>query len=43
VQLSSANSIKMGDVVLTWFAKWDCNLIVPFGMVVLNTPVVKVL
>jgi len=25
--------------VLTWLAKWDCNLIVPLGIVILNTPV----
>jgi len=24
---------------LTWLAKWDCNLIFPLGMIILNTPV----
>jgi len=26
-------------MVLTWLAKWDCKLIVPLGIVILNSPV----
>jgi len=38
-QRSSANSIRIREVVLTWLARWDCNLLFPLGMVILNTPV----
>jgi len=36
IQLSSANLIRTCEVFMTWFAVWDCNLIVKLGMVILN-------